>query len=134
MKERHTKELGEFQDKILGRQQKPKFSTELLNYRKIEERLAKSKQYNEAHKIKAKADILEEVETERWTKRRRKEMNRQENQFKNTKLQELATLQKRIQTGREGQKKQRHITLERLVLDSFRLIPPLHPISNIQNM
>ena len=119
MKERHAKQLGDFQEKILGRQQKPKFSTELLNYRKIEERLAKLKQYNDAHKIKAKADRLEEVESERWATRRRKEMNRQEIQFKNTKLHELAALQKRIQAGGEGQKKQRHVSLERLVVDCW---------------
>mmetsp|Transcript_27761 Transcript_27761/g.40890 ORF Transcript_27761/g.40890 Transcript_27761/m.40890 type:complete len:266 (-) Transcript_27761:2499-3296(-) len=115
MKERHVTELQEFQEKILAKQQRPKFSTELLNYRKIEEHLAKAKDYNEAHKIKAKADKLEEFETEKWIRRKQKEMFQQENKFKNTKQQELSALQKRIQTGREEQKKQRHVDLERLL-------------------
>ena len=113
MKERHLKEYQSFQEKLLAKQQKPKFSTDLLNYRKIEEHLAKSKEYGEAHKIKAKADRLEAFETQKWIKRKQKEMNRQEKQFKNTKQQELAALQKRIQASREEQKKQRHVSLER---------------------
>lgn len=113
MKERHEKEFEEFQKKLSGKQQKPKFSTELLNYRKIEEHLVKSKDYNEAHKTKVKADDLESIETEKWTRRRRKDINRQENQFKNMKQQELSALSKRIQAGREDQKKQRKFALER---------------------
>ncbi len=113
MKERHVREFEEYQKKLLSKQQKPKFSTELLNYRKIEEHLVKSKDYNEAHKTKVKADELEALETERWMKRKRKDMNRQENQFHNTKQQELAALSKRIQAGREEQKKERKFALER---------------------
>lgn len=115
MKERHEKEFEEFQTKLQSKQQKPKFSTELLNYRKIEEHLVKSKDYNEAHKTKVKADELESIETERWIKRKRKDMARQENQFKHTKQQELSALLKRIQAGKEEQKKQRKIALERLL-------------------
>ena len=115
MKERHISELKEFQVKLLAKQQKPKFSPELLNYRKIEEHLAKSRNYNEAHKIKAKADALEEHETEQWIKRKQREMFKAESKFKNIKRQELAALQKRIQAGREEQKKQRQVSLERLL-------------------
>ena len=62
MKERHLDELKEFQQKLLEKQQKPKFSPVLLNYRKIEEHLARSKNYNDAHKVKAKADRMEAKE------------------------------------------------------------------------
>jgi hypothetical protein len=113
MNERHNKQFEEFQNKIKSKHQKPKFSTELLNYRKIEEHLVKSKDYNEAHKTKVKADELEAKETERWMKRKRKDMSRQEMQFKNTKQQELSALRKRMQAGREEQKKQRKFALER---------------------
>lgn len=115
MKNRHTNELKDFQNKLLAKQHKPKYSTELLNYRKIEEHLAKAKDYTQAHKIKAKADTLEAVETEKWIRCKQNEMQRQENQFKNTKQQELTALQKRIQAGREEHKKQRHVELERYV-------------------
>ena len=113
MKDRHELEFEEYQKKLQSKQHKPKFSTELLNYRKIEELHVKSKDYNEAHKTKVKADELESIETDRWMKRRRKDLNRQENQFKNTKQQELSALLKRIQAGREEQKRQIKTELER---------------------
>lgn len=113
MKERHASELKNFQAKLLSKQQRPKFSTELLNYRKIQEHLAKAKDYNEAHKMKVKADNLEAHETEKWVKQKQQEMSQQENKFKQSKYQELTALQKRLQTGREEQKKQRHVELER---------------------
>lgn len=115
MKERHLSELKEFQRKLLEKQQKPKFSPVLLNYRKIEEHLARSKNYSEAHKVKAKADRLEAKETEQWNTMKQKEMFQQENQFKATKRQELSALQKRIKAGREEQLKRRKVALERLM-------------------
>jgi hypothetical protein len=113
MKKKHQSQLEKFMEDRNAKQPKPKFSTELLNYRKIEEHLVKSKDYGEAHKTKEKADDLEAFETERYKKQRQKDMNRLENQFKQTKRQELGALEKRLQTGREGQKKQRQFALER---------------------
>lgn len=115
MKERHTKELQEFQAKTLAKQQFPKFSPTLLNYRRIEEHLVKAGDYNEAHKVKMKADAMEKIELQKWEAKHQKEMTRAEDQFKVTKKQEVAALQKRIQSGREDQKKQRRIALERLL-------------------
>ena len=115
IKERHLDELKQFQQRLLEKQQKPKFSPVLLNYRKIEEHLARSKNYSEAHKVKAKADRMEAKETEQWNKMKQKEMLQHENQFKAAKRQELCALQKRIKAGREEQRKRRQIALERLM-------------------
>ncbi|KAL7536606.1 hypothetical protein ACHAXR_007286 [Thalassiosira sp. AJA248-18] len=115
MKERHLDELKEFQQKLLEKQQKPKFSPVLLNFRKIEEHLARSKNYNEAHKVKAKADRMEAKETEQWNTMKQKEMFQHENQFKAVKRQELSALQKRIKAGKEEQRKRRQFALERLM-------------------
>ncbi|KAL3802840.1 hypothetical protein HJC23_007617 [Cyclotella cryptica] len=115
MKDRHLEELKEFQQKLLEKQQKPKFSAVLLNYRKIEERLARSKNYGEAHKVKAKADQTEAIEIEQWNAKKQKEMFQQESIFKAAKRQELRALQKRIKTGRESHNKQRQLALERLI-------------------
>mmetsp|Transcript_36517 Transcript_36517/g.76662 ORF Transcript_36517/g.76662 Transcript_36517/m.76662 type:complete len:241 (+) Transcript_36517:204-926(+) len=115
MKERHLDELKEFQQKLLEKQQKPKFSPVLLNYRQIEEHLARSKNYSEAHKVKAKADRMEAKETEQWNKQKQNEMFQQENQFKAMKRQELSALQKRIKAGKEEQRKRRQFALERLM-------------------
>ena len=115
MKDRHLNELKEFQRTLLEKQQKPKFSPGLLNYRKIEEHLAKSKKYTEAHKVKAKADIMEAYEIEQWNQMKQKEMLQQENQFKAAKRQELSALQKRIKAGRDEHNKRRQLALDRLM-------------------
>lgn len=46
---------------------------------------------------------------------RQQDLLQKEAKFKHAKQQELVALQKRIQTGREEQKKQRHQDLERLL-------------------
>lgn len=136
MKERHLDELKEFQQKLLEKQQKPKFSPVLLNYRQIEEHLAKSKNYVEAHKVKAKADRMEARETEQWNKLKQNEMFQQESQFKAMKRQELSALSKRIKAGREEQRKRRQVALERLmqrytnVKNELRTSQKLERISN----
>lgn len=45
MKNRHAEELKEYQRKLMSKQLKPKFSRDLLNLRKIQETLAKQKEY-----------------------------------------------------------------------------------------
>ena len=115
MKERHASELRDFQSTLLQKQQRPKFSRELLNLRRIQEHLAKQKDYTEAHKIKLKCDALEAWELEKWQNSKQQEMFQREAKFKHQKQQELIALQKRIHTGREEQKKQRQMDLERLL-------------------
>ena len=44
MKERHSNELREFQEKLISKPMKPKFSKELLNLRKIQEHLARQRE------------------------------------------------------------------------------------------
>eukprot|EP01038_Epipyxis_sp_PR26KG_P013065 gene13065-17514_t len=115
MKERHASELRDYQRKLMGKQIRPKFSKDLLNLRKIQDTLAKQKDYAEAHKIKLKSDALEAWELEKWHSERQQDLLQKEAKFKFMKQQELIALQKRIQTGREEQKKQRHQDLERLL-------------------
>mmetsp|Transcript_8983 Transcript_8983/g.11913 ORF Transcript_8983/g.11913 Transcript_8983/m.11913 type:complete len:262 (+) Transcript_8983:109-894(+) len=115
MKERHAAELRQFQQALLDKQQRPKFSRELLDLRRIQEHLAKGKDYQEAHKIKLKSDALEAWELEKWRSQKQQEMLQKEAKFKHAKQQELIALQKRVQTGREEQKKQRQMDLERLL-------------------
>mmetsp|Transcript_93571 Transcript_93571/g.267722 ORF Transcript_93571/g.267722 Transcript_93571/m.267722 type:complete len:209 (+) Transcript_93571:173-799(+) len=110
MRDRHKNELKEFQETLLQKQQRPKFSRELLNLRRIQEHLAKQKDYTEAHKIKLKCDALEAWELEKWKNQKQQEMFQREAKFKHQKQGELLALQKRIQTGREEQKKQREVT------------------------
>jgi len=115
MKDRHAAELRDFQRKLMSKQIRPKFSKDLLNLRKIQDTLAKQKDYAEAHKMKLKADALEAWELEKWHSQRQQDLLGKEAKFKVAKQSELQALQKRIQTGREEQKKQRHQDLERLL-------------------
>lgn len=115
MKERHASELREYQRVLMSKEIKPKFSRDLLNLRKIQETLAKQKDYAEAHKMKLKADALEAWEIEKWQSARQQDLITKETKFKHSKEGELIALQKRIQSGREEQKKQRHQDLERLL-------------------
>jgi len=115
MKERHAREVREFQAKLMERQQRPKFSKELLDLRRIQEHLAKAKDYTEAHKMKLKADALEAWELEKFQNIKQQEIFQKEAKYKQSKQAELLALQKRIQTGREEQKKIRHLDLERLL-------------------
>jgi hypothetical protein len=52
---------------------------------------------------------------EKWHSDRQQDLLQKEAKFKYNKQQELLALQKRVQTGREEQKKQRHLDLERLL-------------------
>jgi len=115
MRDRHKSELKDFQQNLLQKQQRPKFSRELLNLRRIQEHLAKQKDYTEAHKIKLKCDALEAWELEKWKNQKQQEMFQREAKFKHQKQQELIALQKRLQSGREEMKKQRELDLERLL-------------------
>mmetsp|Transcript_5323 Transcript_5323/g.10908 ORF Transcript_5323/g.10908 Transcript_5323/m.10908 type:complete len:123 (-) Transcript_5323:566-934(-) len=110
MQERHGCALDHFREVLVAKRKRPKFSTKLLNFRKIQEHLAKAKDYGEAQKIKSKADALETRELEKWQRQQDHEASQQEHKFKHAKQQELGALLKRIQTGREEHNKQRQLT------------------------
>tara|TARA_B110000305_G_C18799815_1_gene342129 strand:- start:31 stop:372 length:342 start_codon:yes stop_codon:yes gene_type:complete len=102
--------------------------------RNIQEHLAKAKDYTEAHKMKLKADALEAWEIEKWRNQKQQEMFQQEAKFKHNKQQELIALQKRIQTGREEQKKRRQLDLERLLQRYQNVKSELEAQQNLERM
>ena len=62
-RQKHAEEFAEFQTKLQAKASRTyKFSRELLLMRKSVDTLAKQGRYNEAHKLKAKAQKLEEWE------------------------------------------------------------------------
>jgi hypothetical protein len=65
--------------------------------------------------MKLKSDQLEAWELEKWGNAKQQENFQKEAQFKHKRQQELIALCKRVQTGREEQKKQRQLDLERLL-------------------
>merc|ERR1712160_23996 len=116
VEEAHMMEFQQFNEMLQKSQPyRPKFSKELLNTRKIQETLAKMKQYSEAHKIKLKADGLEEIELEKLRSQHAHKLAAQEMQFAQRQQLELATLMKRVDTAEQEHKIQRQQDLERLL-------------------
>merc|ERR1711918_276189 len=106
MKKKHSNELFRFKERLQKSQPyRPKFSKELLNTRKIQETLAKMKQYAEAHK----------VELKKLRSQHAHKLAAQEMQFAQRQTAELAALEKRIETARQEHKIQRQQDLERLL-------------------
>jgi len=116
MRKKHANELFRFKDKLQKNMPyRPKFSKELLNSRKIQETLAKMKQYSEAQKVKLKADRLEEVEMEKLRAQHAHRLAAQEMQFAQRQQAELQALEKRVDTARQEHKIQRQQDLERIL-------------------
>lgn len=116
MKRRHGEDLAAWQKKMIAQSQKRvKFSKELLNLRRIQDVLAKQKDYQQAALMKARADNMEASELEKLGNRKQQDLFLKEQRFKKQQKSELQALSLRVQTGREEQKKQRRLDLERLL-------------------
>ena len=115
MKVRHQGEMQIEQQRLVSKQPNPKFSKELLNYRRIQDHLAKQRNYVEAHRIKLKADTLETWELDKMKNKRQQDMFQKEAKFKHRQKQELRALKQRIVAGQKEQRKQRQLNLERLL-------------------
>lgn len=84
--------------------------------------------------MKLKGDALESWEVEQWSNSKQEELFQREATFKHSKRQELLALQKRIQTGREEQKKQRQEDLERLLQRYQNVKSELEAQQNLERM
>jgi hypothetical protein len=114
MKERHQEELAEWQNQMQSRfLLRPKLSKEVLNLRKIEQNLAKAKNYMEAHKVKLRADTKEKWELEDLKKDWKQKVEAQQSKFIIQQQQELDAFKQRIEAGRFKQQRVRQQELER---------------------
>jgi len=136
MKDRHSTEISAFQQKVEEALQnaRPKFSKHLLDIRQIQHTLAKQKEYAEAHKTKIKADLLEAQELDRYHQQEAQKNANKEQQYVVKQSQEIAALQKRIQTGRDELKKQRQLELERLLQRYQNVKNELESQQNIERL
>jgi hypothetical protein len=118
MTERHAVMLREFQENLHKElmSKPPKFSKELLDWRRRQHMLAKQKQYSEAQKIKRVADVMEERERQKMDAGHRDVFERREAKLRSKQAGELSALLKRIDGRRKEHIKQRN-------LDSKRCIP-----------
>lgn len=116
MKSRHAQEFAHYQAELREKQPlRPKFSSELLNLRRVQQALAKQCNYTEAHRTQQKADMLEASEMGALTSAWETKLERQENIFKGKQEAELLALVKRIQTGQKEQDKARKTELDRVL-------------------
>lgn len=77
-----------------------KFSRDLLELRDKESKLVKVKRYEEAEKIKMKADLLEEFERNKLEAEMQSVLQKKEAKLRHTQQLALAALLKRIQRDR----------------------------------
>lgn len=114
LKEKHLAEITAFQEEWQNKlPRKPKLSKELLNMRKVQDTLAKQERYQEAQKIKFKADEREAWELARLQDQLSQTLAGKEASIRNNQHKELTGLAKRIQRGRQEYKNLRQSELER---------------------
>ena len=116
LREKQMGQLADVRQQFEEQVVKPKFSRELLNLRRIEQSLARAKEYAEAHKVKQKADQMESFEMEKMQGQQISRLEARELKLKQKFDVERSALQKRIQSGTDLQKKQREQDIKRLLL------------------
>jgi hypothetical protein len=123
LKEKHIAEYQEFMEKITAEaQKKVKHSKELLALRQKQQTLAKQKNYEEAEKIKEKADQLEGVEDEKNETIVKRIIETKEKKLRQQQQAALAALLKRIQRDRSEQIKHREVDSNRLAMRNRNLV------------
>lgn len=117
MTEKHAGDLTAFQDKLQQEilERPPKFSKELIEWRRRQHRLAQQKSYAEAQKIKQIADEVEADERSKMNGELRGVFARKEAKLRQQQQAELAALLKRIDCRRKEHLKQRNLDSKRLL-------------------
>lgn len=117
MTERHAVALLDFQRKLQMEMadRPPKWSRELLEWRRRQHMLARQKNYAEAQRIKKIADKLEDKERKSIEGSSAGMFARKEGQFRQQQQAELQALLKRIDARRKEHIKQRNLDSKRLM-------------------
>mmetsp|Transcript_32358 Transcript_32358/g.85022 ORF Transcript_32358/g.85022 Transcript_32358/m.85022 type:complete len:393 (+) Transcript_32358:126-1304(+) len=117
MTERHAVNLLDFQRALQTEmtERPPKWSRELLEWRRRQHMLARQKNYAEAQKIKIIADKLENKEKAALEQSTASLFARKEAQFRQQQQAELQALLKRIDARRKEHIKQRNLDSKRLM-------------------
>lgn len=117
MTAKHASDLRAFQEKLQQEilEKPPKFSKELIEWRRRQHRLAQQKSYSEAQKIKNVADEIEADERTRMSDELRLVFARKEAKLRQQQAAELQALLKRIDGRRKEHLKQRNLDSKRLL-------------------
>lgn len=92
-----------------------KFSKDLLDLRDREAKLVRMKRYDDAEKLKMKADLLEEFERNKLDAEMEAVIEKREAKLRHSQQLALAALLKRIQRDRNEQLKHRQQDSQRLI-------------------
>lgn len=90
-------------------------TAEILNLKKIQDNLARQKDYAEAHRVQMKVQQLEGEEQARWTDERDQKRSFMQTQLMKKHGMERNAFQKKVQSQLDTLKKQRAVELERLL-------------------
>ncbi|KDO30177.1 hypothetical protein SPRG_05369 [Saprolegnia parasitica CBS 223.65] len=117
MTDKHNVDLRSFQEKLHKElmERPPKFSKELIEWRRRQHRLAQQKNYAEAQKIKLIADDLEAAERANVNENLQVIFTRKETKFRQQQQAEIQALLKRIDGRRKEHIKQRNLDSKRLL-------------------
>jgi len=134
MTERHTDKLRQFQEKLNEDMLRapPKYSKELLDWRKREALLAKQKKYGEAQKVKRIADELERREKTKMDDEKIGVLKQRETRFRAQQDNELTALLKRIDARRREHLKQRETDSKRLKQRNKNVVAVLESKQSIE--
>ncbi len=131
LKEKHMLEFEQFQDRTRKElRAKMKFSKDLLELRDKEAKLVKVKRYEEAERVKMKADLLEEFERSKLESEMQMVIEKKEAKLRHSQQLALAALLKRIQRDRNEQLKHRQQDSQRLIQRNKNI---LNDLLNKQN-
>ena len=133
-RQKHAEEFAEFQTKLQAKASRTyKFSRELLLMRKSVDTLAKQGRYNEAHKLKAKAQKLEEWERMKLDNEQEMTLAAKELQLKQQQQMQLEALQRRIARGREEHKEHWLQGAQRLMQSHKNMLSDLKTKQALEN-
>jgi hypothetical protein len=135
MTERHAIVLLEFQKKLRAElaAKPPKWSKELLEWRRRQHILARGKSYTEAQKLKRIADKAEDKERSEMEEGQAIVFARREAKFRQQQQTELQALLKRIEGRRKEHIKQRNIDSKRLLQRNRNVQSVLESKQNLES-
>jgi hypothetical protein len=132
---RHQEEFAAFQQKLYNREPHSyKFSRELLHMKASIEAHAKQGNYEEAHKLKKKADQLEKWERMKLDNEHKTMVATKELQLRQQQQTQLEALRRRIQRGREEHKEHWLMGAQRLMQSHRNMLSDLKSKQALENM
>lgn len=135
VKDRQGQELFEFQDKMVEDMQSkpPKWSHELIHWRKRQHVMAEQKHYADAQQIKTIADDMEEEELENMNSRFTQSFQKKEAAFRQRQEAEIQALLKRVENRRKELENQRKYDTKRLIQRNRNVITGMDSKKNIES-